>query len=122
MSEHALATRPQVQDPGSDRRAEERRPVNNSGAIFALRGQTSVAVTIVDRSEGGAKLKINGNPGLPNVILLVDYSTNSVFECEVRWRQGGNVGVQIIDAYGPGRRRRFFATHPSAKPATPRTG
>ena len=89
-------------------RAEERKPVSIPAAIFGNYRQEVVGATIIDRSEHGAKVKVDRNVSLSKVIILVDCRSNSVFECEVRWRQDCYLGVQIIDAYGPARRRRFF--------------
>ena len=94
-----------------DQRREKRRPTSNTAAIVTNTGQEPIEAVIVDRSENGAKLELLTDPYLPKFILVADLSTNSVFECEVRWRAKGHIGVQIIDTYGPGRRRRFLETH-----------
>jgi len=114
MSQFRVVYQPGSQSPAINQRREERRTVNNSAAVFTTRGQTVGAATIVDRSEHGAKLQLTGDPYLPKEIIVVDISASAIFECEVRWRQNCYVGVQIIDAYGPSRRRQFFETHASA--------
>ena len=110
MSELGSAPRPQMPSGRSEQRAEERRPVNVTAAVLSQCRQKFTPATIVDRSESGAKIKVDQNIALPKVILLVDFENGPVFECEVRWRQGCYLGVQIIDVYGPARRRRFFET------------
>ena len=110
MSELGSVSQPQMPSVGSERRTEERKPVNITAAVLSQCRQKFTTATIVDRSESGAKIQIDKNISLPKVILLVDFENGPVFECEVRWRQGCCLGVRIIDVYGPARRRRFFET------------
>ncbi len=110
MSEFGSASEPQMPSLGSDRRTEERRPVNITAEVLSPCRQKFTAATIVDRSESGAKIKLDQNISLPKVILLVDFENGPVFECEVRWRQDYYLGARIIDVYGPVRRRSFFET------------
>lgn len=110
MSEFGSASEPQMPSVGSDRRAEERRPVNITAAVLSPCRQKFTTANIVDRSESGAKIKLDKNISLPKVILLVDFENGPVFGCEVRWRQDYYLGVRIIDVYGPVRRRSFFET------------
>ena len=99
----------------NNKRKEERYEANLPASIFTTEGKWVTETTIVDRSESGAKLRVAGNPGLPKVVHLVDFRNHAVFECEVRWVRGGHIGVLIIDAFGPARRRQFFAIHAPPK-------
>ncbi len=110
MSELGSLSQPQIPSVRSEQRAEERKPVNITAAVLSYCRQKFTSATIVDRSESGAKIKVDQNIALPKVILLVDFQNGPVFECEVRWRKDCYLGVRIIDVYGPARRRRFFET------------
>lgn len=110
MVEFGCTSEPQTPSVRSDQRTEERKPVAITAAVLSQCRKKFTTATIVDRSERGAKIKIDRNISLPKVILLVDFQNGPVFECEVRWRQGCDLGVRIIDVYGPARRRRFFET------------
>ena len=100
-----------VYDVRIDRRAAERKPVNIPAAVYSNYREELIAATILDRSEGGAKIKIEQNLFLPKTILLIDFHNGSIFECEVRWRENCYLGVLVIDEYSSARRRRFFQTH-----------
>jgi hypothetical protein len=110
MNALGSASQPQLPSGRTDQRAEERKPVNITAAVLSHSRAKFTAATIVDRSESGAKIKVDKNVALPKVILLVDFENGPVFECEVRWRKDCYLGVRIIDVYGPARRRRFFET------------
>lgn len=110
MSKFGAASQPQTATARTDRRTEERKSVNITAAVLSECRQKFTTATIVDRSESGAKVRVDQNIELPKVILLVDFQNGPVFECEVRWRMNCDLGVRIIDVYGPARRRRFFET------------
>lgn len=110
LAASSASSDPQMPSVRSDRRAEERKPVSITAAVLSHCRQKFTTATIVDRSESGAKVKIDQNVSLPKLILLIDFENGPVFECEVRWRQGCYLGVLIVDVYGPERRRRFFET------------
>ncbi len=111
MSEFGSASLPQTPGVRSDRRGEERKSVTITAAVLSHRRKEFTTATIVDRSETGAKIKIDRNVSLPKMNLLVDFKNGPVFECEVRWRRDCYLGVRIIDVYGPVHRRRFFETN-----------
>ena len=105
------ASRRQYRNFEIDRRAEERKSVTIPAMVFPIIDRNSLLRPLLTDQKSGAKIKIEQNLFLPKIILLVDFHSNSVFECEVRWREDCYLGVLIIDAYGSARRRRFFQTH-----------
>jgi hypothetical protein len=111
MSELGSVSYPQTRSVRFNRRAEERLSESITAAIVGSYRMEVIPATVIDHSERGIKLSVDQNWFLPKVIVLVDFRSNSVLKCKVRWRRGCYTGVQIVDEYSPARRRRFFETH-----------
>lgn len=82
----------------SQRRRSPRRPVNIAALIMDKRdGLPLRDCTIVDISQGGAKLRVAGAATLPEFFTLVlSHAARTHRRCQVRWRSVVDVGVQFI--------------------------
>ena len=79
-----------------ENRRTERKAVNCPGLIVA-EGQSIRQCTVVDVSAGGAKLMVRNIESLPSRFKLMwSHAENAGFDCEVRWRDPGAVGVKFL--------------------------
>ena len=80
------------------RRKSQRRPVNLPGLVMAERGGALVCpCTMVDVSEGGARLKVEHPAKIPELFMLVlSRGARTHRSCQVRWRSATEIGVQFI--------------------------
>jgi hypothetical protein len=80
------------------RRKSQRRPVSLSGLVMAERGGPLLCqCTMVDVSEGGARLKVEHPTQIPDLFTLVlSRGARTSRRCQVRWRSATEVGVQFI--------------------------
>ena len=53
--------------------------------------------TIVDISKEGAQLRTTNEITLPRRVWVLELEHHNVYDCEVRWLRGNQVGVQILD-------------------------
>ena len=51
---------------------------------------------ILNRSEGGAKIVMEGSWDLPNKLLILADGNNAVRECEVRWQLAYEAGLKFL--------------------------
>ena len=62
-----------------------------------LNERTSIPCSMVDVSEGGARLELPQPGMVPDVFVLrFSMTTPSGRECAVRWRQAKALGVQFV--------------------------
>jgi hypothetical protein len=79
-----------------EKRKTERKSVNYPGLIVA-EGQSIRQCIVVDVSDGGAKLMVRNIESLPSRFKLMwSHAENTGFDCEVRWRDPGAVGVEFV--------------------------
>jgi hypothetical protein len=89
-----------------DRRSEPRYNAENPGVIFASELKLGSRIIIRNISKGGAKLTLTENLVVPKKFFLMNFSDKSIFECELRWRDGPYVSASIVDElFGPAKRR-----------------
>lgn len=84
------------QDAYADRRAHVRKKVNNSGKVIYNDSQSMIDCTILDLSEGGAKIEFPNRQVLPRTFVL-QLGDGSVTRCEVRWAKDTFFGVRFLD-------------------------
>jgi hypothetical protein len=84
-----------VRDEPDDRRYQARERTMLSGVILFPGEETGRAVTIVNRSKQGAKLRVGDVGLLPNTFTLLDQRAGMAHACEVRWRDLPFIGVQF---------------------------
>jgi len=94
----------------ADRRQFGRRESNIDGYV-AVAGQMPVACRIVNISDGGALLEIDGSVRLPAAFRLVVEDTRFNLMCELRHKSGTRVGVRFAHlAEGIALNRHFQRT------------
>lgn len=84
------------QDPYADRRTHVRKKVQKSGKVIFNDSQSMIDCTILDISEGGAKLEFPNRQVLPRTFVL-QLGDGSVTRCEVRWAKDNYFGVRFLD-------------------------
>ena len=78
-----------------DRRSHPREQVQRPGVVVHGRSGRSVPCTIMDVSEGGARLLLT-EPDLPDRgLTLIDQQKKTLADCKVVWRKGHFVGVSF---------------------------
>lgn len=83
-------------DVYADRRAHPRKKTNAVGKVIFNDGSVLLDCTILDISDGGAKLQFTGRQVLPRTFLL-QLHTGQVTRCEVRWAKDDFFGVRFLD-------------------------
>ena len=84
------------QDPFADRRAHVRKKVMRAARVFFNDKQSLVDCTILDLSEGGAKLEFSSRQMLPRTFDL-QMQNGAIYRCEVRWAKDNFFGVRFLD-------------------------
>jgi hypothetical protein len=82
----------------NDSRAHPRFKTRLAGRLLSLDGRCNYDCTITDVSEGGARAASHAVGLVPARIFLFVARTSDLFECEVRWRRDGEIGLRFIDA------------------------
>lgn len=84
------------QDAYADRRAHPRRKILETGRVIFDDSQSMIDCSILDISEGGAKLEFPNRQVLPRTFVL-QLGDGSVTRCEVRWAKDNYFGVRFLD-------------------------
>lgn len=87
-----------------DSRAHPRIPTCLKGRLLSIDGRCYLACTIIDLSEGGARVNTAHYALLPSELFLLVEKTGDNFECEMRWLRSVDLGLSFIDT--PGRTSR----------------
>jgi hypothetical protein len=83
-------------DPFADRRSSVRKRVTRAARVFINDRQSLIDCTILDLSEGGAKLEFASRPMLPRTFDL-QMQNGAIYRCEVRWAKDNFFGVRFLD-------------------------
>jgi len=83
-------------DAYADRRASPRKKTNAVGKVIFNDSSSLLDCTILDLSDGGAKLEFSSRQVLPRTFIL-QLSSGSVTRCEVRWAKDNFFGVRFLD-------------------------
>ena len=82
----------------AEKRAHPREEVHRPGVVVHGRTGKSFAVTILDVSDGGARL-LFADPDLPDAgLTLIDQHKKTLCPCKVVWRKGNFLGVSFAVA------------------------
>ena len=95
----------------TNRRADPRFEVRIPGKLMWANGAASKDCTIRDLSEGGARVDTIVYTEVPATVDLFEARTGNIFECAVRWHQGGMIGLQFVDVCGRLKRRMLIERH-----------
>jgi hypothetical protein len=80
-----------------DNRSHPRLEARLKGRLLSLDGRCNYHCVVLDVSEGGARVATAEFGLIPNRVFLLATDIDT-FECEVRWRRDGQVGVRFIDS------------------------
>lgn len=84
--------------PGFDRRGSPREPVFLTGLLVFGDAQI-VSCVIVDRSEGGFRIKILEDTELPDQFGLIDLLSGVGHECRTAWRNAPFAGTRKVSSH-----------------------
>jgi hypothetical protein len=83
-------------DPFADRRSSVRKKVVRAARVIFNENQNLVDCTILDLSDGGAKLEFPSRQVLPRTFDL-QMQNGAIYRCEVRWAKDNFFGVRFLD-------------------------
>ncbi|HET6621758.1 MAG TPA: PilZ domain-containing protein [Dongiaceae bacterium] len=83
-------------DPFADRRSSVRKKVLRAARVFFNDRQSLIDCTILDLSDGGAKLEFANRQVLPRTFDL-QMQNGAIYRCEVRWAKDNFFGVRFLD-------------------------
>ena len=87
----------------SDKRAQPRRRRLQGGRIGADDGGFSLACTIVDMSEAGARVRIGRSLHLPAQFFLIDTAERVAFKARLVWACEPEYGLRLLKRYRLGK-------------------
>jgi hypothetical protein len=80
-----------------DKRASPRHKVSFTGKLLSADLSLCVNCVVEDLSVGGAQVRVPVRETVPDRIYLWQSKTGGFFECDVRWRKPGLMGLHFID-------------------------
>lgn len=80
-----------------ERRALDRRKILGSGVISFAGGTCAMDCIVLDRSEGGARIRPADVLTCPDEFLLATKQGGRV-ACEVLWRRADLIGVRFVES------------------------
>ena len=93
------------------RRAFPRVEVHIPEKLIWASGACSKVCSITDLTEDGARADTATFTSVPDKIDLFEGRDGNIFECLVRWQQGGLIGLQFVDMCGRAKRRTLIEQH-----------
>ena len=84
----------------ADNRAHPRFTTSLKGRLLSIDGRCNFACTILDLSEGGARINTREHVLVPSRIFLHVATTGAIFDCEVRWSRANEIGFRFLDSPG----------------------
>jgi hypothetical protein len=81
----------------NNNRAHPRFPARLDGRLLSLDGRCNFKCTIVDVSEDGARIRAADLQLIPGKAFLFVAKTGDIFECDIRWQRGDEIGLHFID-------------------------
>jgi hypothetical protein len=94
-----------------ERRAHVRHEVRLAGELIWDGGAQRQPCTIRDISLDGARVETRSFAEMPTRIFLHEKEDGNLFECEVRWLRGGEMGLFFLDAGSRMARRALIQEH-----------
>lgn len=83
-----------------DRRCADRKSVDHEALGLFPGAEDALGCQVLDISETGAKLRLNGVDIVPRRFKLFVPETRSLFECETIWRSSEEIGVRFRSKAG----------------------
>ena len=84
-----------------------RRP--REGDFLSLDGRCNYNCVIADVSEGGARVRTGDFGLVPNRVYLSIGNGSEFFDCDVRWRRDGQIGLRFTDIVSSSTRKKLIA-------------
>ena len=81
----------------NDKRVHPRFEARLKGRLLSLDGHCNYNCTVTDVSEGGARVSTLEFGLVPARVFLVLVKSGDIFECDIRWRREGELGLRFID-------------------------
>jgi hypothetical protein len=82
----------------NENRAHPRFQARLKGRLLSLDGRCNYNCVVSDVSEGGARVSTAEFGLVPTRVFLLLVNSGDIFECDVRWRREGEIGLRFIDA------------------------
>jgi hypothetical protein len=98
-----------------ERRALQRHEVRFDSKLIFVDASRVVDCTLSNMTEDGARIRTADEVAVPSRFYVWERQTNSVFECELRWRKRRVLGVRFLDTCG--RLMRQAIVEACARPA-----
>lgn len=92
-----------------NRRAHPRHAAHLDGKLILANGARTLDCVILEISEGGARVSVGVEMDLPEKVYLWQSAIDTVFDCEVRWREAKYAGLRFVDTCGRQKRRALLA-------------
>ena len=71
------------------------REYSDSEGVIVIRSARPLPCRIVDRSEGGVRLRVHSILGVPDTFQVEVPATGEVLELRAAWRKPGEIGARI---------------------------
>ncbi len=81
--------------PVLDLRRHPRHKVRKGGKLVSLTLLSSIDVTIIDMSVGGARIRLPATSNFPETFWLLVVSEKLLYPADVRWRRGELIGIEF---------------------------
>jgi hypothetical protein len=94
-----------------ERRSQTRHDVCIPGEISWRGGEFRQRCTIRDLSLDGARAELTFFTEVPKKIFLLEEESGRLFDCEVRWQQGCQIGLYFLDMASRSVRRALLQKH-----------
>ena len=79
-----------------DKRRSSRLAVKDRGYVRPDNGFAKWPCTVIDASETGVRLKLEGNQALPALFSFMRTSSGPGRRARVKWRRGQEIGAEFI--------------------------
>lgn len=94
-----------------EKRGAPRRDVDIPAMILSVGdGTDRKKARIVNVSDEGAMIDTGSVFRWPKKIWLLELEHENIYDCEVKWAKGSNIGVQIVDVLDRQRRLSIMKT------------
>ncbi len=94
-----------------ERRSQARYEVCLEGEIIWGGGKRRQRCVIRDISLNGARVDTQHFVDVPDRFFLHEKTDDGLFECDLKWHQGGMMGVFFIDVGSQSQRRALIKQH-----------
>jgi hypothetical protein len=91
-----------------ERRSQQRYEVRLDGELIWDNGAQRKSCVILDLSVDGARIDTGYFISLPKNLFFLEKARGTLFECQVRWQQAGQLGLHFIDVSSRAARRTLI--------------